>query len=61
MNRYVATGRNEINKQKTHWQKVEKTPIYFIYLTTLVDKNGDLIKFSNIYNYPLKTIKNLYK
>lgn len=53
--------KNEINKQKTHWQKVEKTPVYFIYLTTLVDKNGELIKFNNIYNYPLKTIRNLYK
>lgn len=53
--------KDEINKQKTHWQKIEKTLVYFVYLTSLIDKNGNLIIFNNVYNYPLKTIKNLYK
>lgn len=49
-----------INKNKTYYQKVKKTPVFFTYFQTLVNKNNELVIFKNNYNLSSEYIQNMF-
>lgn len=51
---------NNINKKKMYYQRVEKTPVYFTYFQALVNRNGKLITFNNVYNFSNEEIQSMY-
>lgn len=48
-----------IHKNKTFYQKTEKTPVFFTYVRYLINEDGDLVKFKNVYNLKNKEIENI--
>lgn len=42
---------NLIKKDKTYYHSIKRTPVYFTYFTTLINEEGKLIEFDDIYKF----------
>ena len=40
-----------IKKDKTYYHSIKRTPVYFTYFTTLINEDGKLIEFDDIYKF----------
>lgn len=59
VNSSIDDIKNNIHKNKTFYQKTEKIPVFFTYIRYLINEDGDLVKFKNVYNLKNLDIENI--